>query len=261
MPRFSANLSTLFTDRPMEERFAAAAAAGFQAVEMQFPYDHPVDLLADAAKAAGLPVALINAPAGDWSAGERGFFAIPGREEEVDPAMERALAYAEALGCTRIHALAGIVGQAIDPETAAGTYLGNLERAAARAAETGCTLLIEPINQRDVPDYFLSFQDEALGIVEAVGAPNLKVMLDFYHCQIMEGDLIRSFQTMLPKLGHLQIAGVPDRAEPDRGEINYPAVFAAIDQAGWDGFVGCEYFPAGRTEAGLGWARDYGIGG
>jgi hydroxypyruvate isomerase len=261
MPRFSANLSTLFTDRPMEERFAAAAAAGFPAVEIQFPYDHPVDVLAKAAKAADVAVALINAPAGDWSAGERGFFAIPGREDEVAPAMERALVYAEALDCPRIHVLAGIVGDAIDPETAAGTYLGNLEQAAARAAEVGRTVLIEPINQRDVPDYFLSFQDEALGIVEAVGAPNLKVLLDFYHCQIMEGDLIRSFQTMLSRLGHLQIAGVPDRAEPDRGEINYPALFAAIDAAGWDGFVGCEYFPAGRTEDGLAWGRSWGIGG
>lgn len=261
MPRFSANLSTLFTDRPLEDRFAAAAAVGFSAVEMQFPYDRPAETLAAAARSAGVSVVAINAPAGDWSAGERGFFAIPGREAEVDPALDRALEYAEALSCPRIHVLAGIVGDAVDPETAAGTYLANLQKATERAAPAGRTILIEPINQRDVPDYFLSFQEEALGIVEAVEAPNLKVLLDFYHCQIMEGDLIRSFQTVLPHLGHMQIAGVPERAEPDRGEVNYPALFEAIDAAGWDGYVGCEYFPAGRTEDGLAWGRPWGIGG
>lgn len=260
MPQFSANISTLFTDRPLVQRFQAAADQGFKAVEMQFPYEIPAEELAAAADAAGVKVVLINAPAGDWSAGERGFFAIPGREGEVEPAMNLALAYARALDCPRIHVLAGIVGEAVDPETAAGTYLGNLEHALVMVEAEGRTLMIEPINLRDVPDYFLTYLDEGLGIIESIGRDNLRLQMDFYHSQIMDGDLIRSLETALPVIGHMQIAGVPTRQEPDLGEINYPAIFEVIDRSAYEGWVGCEYFPAGKTEDGLGWAAPYGIG-
>ena len=255
MPRFAANLSMMFTEVPFMERFGRAAAAGFKAVEYLFPYDFPAEDIARELKRHKLKQALFNLPPGDWGAGERGLTALPGREEEFRQALETALDYAKVLGNTRVHAMAGILPSNLDRDTARRTYLGNLTRAAARAAEDGVTIVLEPINQRDMPGYFLSYTGEAKAVIEEVGAPNLKLQFDLYHCQIMEGDLTKRVEALFPLIDHMQIAGVPDRHEPDQGEVNYPYLFDQMDGLGFKGWVGCEYRPKGATEEGLDWFR------
>ncbi len=256
MPRFAANLGYLFTERPLIERFGAAAAAGFTAVELLFPYEvSPAAVKAELTR-HGLTQLGVNTPVG--RAGESGLAALPGREREWEAAFKRALDYAVAIGGRAIHCLAGCVTPEQRP-TAEAVFIGNLSRATEEAAAAGITLLIEPINPRDRPGYFLTRVEHAADIVRKVGSPGLRIQFDFYHAQIVGGDLIRRFEAHLPLTGHAQIAAVPTRHEPDEGEVNYPEIFAALDRLGYAGFVGCEYRPRGRTEEGLAWARPYGI--
>lgn len=266
MPRFAANLSMLYQEHAFLDRFAAAAADGFTAVEYLFPYTFEARVLAQRLADHGLQQVLFNAPPGDWDAGERGLACLPGREAEFRAGFERALDYAEALGCPRVHVMAGLAPAGADRAALQATYEANLAWAADRAAGPGRAVLIEPINTRDIPGFFLNRQDEAHRIVQAIGAPNLKVQMDLYHCQIVEGDVAMKLRQYLPtgRVGHLQIAGVPERHEPDIGELHHPYLFALIDrlsaETGWDGWIACEYRPsrgavARGTSDGLGWLR------
>jgi hydroxypyruvate isomerase len=264
MPRFSANLSLLYPELDFLARFGAAARDGFQAVEYLFPYAWPAAELAARLQAHGLQQVLFNAPPGDWEAGERGLACLPGREAEFRTGFSQALDYAATLHCPRIHVMAGLTPPGADPAVLQSTYLGNLRWAAAQAAPQGVTVLIEPINLRDMPGYFLSRQAQAHAVVTEIGVPHLQVQMDLYHCQIMEGDVAMKLRQYLPggRIGHLQIAGVPERHEPDTGELNYPYLFALLDALGYDGWVGCEYRPqrgtqAGGTSDGLGWFKPY----
>ncbi|TMH08645.1 MAG: hydroxypyruvate isomerase family protein [Betaproteobacteria bacterium] len=257
MPRFAANLSMMYTEHPFLERFAAAAADGFKAVEFLFPYEHTPAELARRLRDHSLTQVLFNLPPGDSAGGERGIAALPGREAEFAASVEQALAYALATGCTRMHAMAGLVPASADRAVMRSTYVSNLRRAAAMLAPHHITLLIEPINTRDMPGYFLNHQQAAHDVVTEVGASNLKVQMDLYHCQIMEGDLSMRLRRHLPNVGHMQIAGVPQRHEPDSGEINHRHLFKLIDELGYEGYVGCEYRPRGRTSDGLAWFQAY----
>jgi hydroxypyruvate isomerase len=256
MPRFAANLAYLFTERPPIERFSAAAAAGFRAVELQLPYELAPSAVRGELQRFGLTQLGLNTPLG--RAGEFGLAAVPGREREWQAAFRQALDYVTAIGGSAIHCLAGKVPPEQRP-AAERTFISNLAQAADLARESGVTLLIEPINPRDRPDYFLNRVEHAAAIVAEVGRPNVKIQFDFYHAQIVGGDLLTRFERHLPLIGHVQIAAVPSRQEPDEGEINYPSVFAALDRLGWQGWIACEYRPRGRTEDGLGWARAYGV--
>ncbi len=267
MPRFAANLSMMYTEHPFLERFAAAAEDGFAGVEFLFPYEFEPQAIADALAANGLEQVLFNTVPGDMQAGERGLAAVPGRNADFLAGVDLAIAYARVLGTRRLHAMAGVMpantagsGSAsaavIDASTRQrwhDTYVANLREAARRCADAGITLLIEPINPRDIPGYFLNTQADAHAIVAEVGAANLKVQMDLYHCQIVEGDLASRIRQFLPGVGHMQIAGVPHRHEPDLGEVNYPFLFALLDELGYQGWIGCEYRPRGLTSAGLGW--------
>jgi len=258
MPRFAANLTLMYPEHAFLDRFAAAAADGFTAVEYLFPYDWPVAELAARLRTHGLVQQLFNAPPGDWAAGDRGLACLPQRREEFRRGLvEQALPCARVLGCRRLHLMAGVAPADIARDTLHATYLDNLAWAAQAAAADGVEVLIEPINPRDMPGYFLNRQDEAHAIVAAVGAPNLKVQMDLYHCQIVEGDVATKLRQYLPsgRVGHLQIAGVPERHEPDTGELNYPYLFDLIDALGWTQPIGCEYRPRADTSAGLGWLR------
>jgi len=259
MPRFAANLSFLYGEHAFLDRFAAAREDGFEAVEYLFPYEHAPALLASRLSEHGLQQVLFNAPPGDWAAGDRGMACVPGREAEFRRAIDQALEYAAALQCPRMHVLAGLVPASADRGPLQALYVRNLAWAAQRAEDAGVSVLIEPINRRDMPGYFLNRQDHAHAIVEEVGAPNLQVQMDLYHCQIVEGDLAAKLQQYLPggRVGHLQIAGVPDRGEPDVGEVNYPYLFELIDAIGYTGHIGCEYRPRAGTREGLGWLRRF----
>ena len=274
MPKFAANLSMMYTDLPFLDRFDAAAKDGFKAVEYLFPYAFDKADLAARLKANGLQQVLFNAPPGGtdrasiaqaWDVGgTRGTACLPGLEAEFRAGVALALDYAEALDCPRIHLMAGLMPAGQDHAALQPTYVANLRWAAAEAAKAGRDVLIEPINTRDIPRFFLNRQDQAHAIVAEVGAPNLKVQMDLYHCQIVEGDVAMKIRQYLPtgQVGHFQIAGVPERHEPDIGEVNYPYLFQVIDEVsqgcGWDGWIGCEYRPRdgaqpGGTTAGLGW--------
>lgn len=255
MPKFAANLTMMFNEVAFPQRFAAAAKAGFEAVEFLFPYDHAPQEIAQWLKENKLTNALFNMPPGDWAAGERGLASLPGREQEFRDGVARALEYAQALGTTRLHAMAGLLPAGADRNRHRETFIENLRHAAREVAKHGITLLIEPINTRDIPGYFLNSQAEGHRIRESVGEPNLKVQMDFYHAQIVEGDLAKTFRKYFDGIGHIQIASVPDRNEPDDGEVNYRYLFRLLDEMGYDGWVGCEYRPRGRTEDGLGWMK------
>jgi len=266
MPRFAANLSMLYPELDFLDRFEAAAKDGFAAVEYLFPYAYEARELASRLAANGLKQVLFNGPPGDWERGERGLACLPGREAEFRDGVLKAIDYAAALDCPRIHVMAGLVPEGVERETVQPTYLENLRWAAVEAARAGRDLLIEPINTRDIPRFFLNRQDHAHEIVAEVGALNVQVQMDLYHCQIVEGDVAMKIRKYLPtgRVGHFQIAGVPERNEPDIGELNHPYLFDVIDevsaQCGWQGWVGCEYRPgrgavAGGTSAGLGWLR------
>ena len=260
MPRFSANLSFLYGEHAFPQRFAAAARDGFSAVEFAFAYAYDRQEFASRLSDLGLVQVLINAPPGDAAAGERGLAGLPGREADFRRTLlEQALPWALALRCRRIHVMAGVLSPGADRHAHLDAFSANLAWAAPLAASAGIDLLIEPINARDIPGYLLNRQDEAHALVAEVGAPNLKVQMDLYHCQVTEGDLTAKLQQHLPggRVGHLQIAGVPRRHEPDDGEVHYPHLFALIDTLGYDGLVGCEYRPAAGTSAGLGWLAPY----
>jgi hydroxypyruvate isomerase len=255
MPRFAANLSLLYPEHAFLDRFAAARADGFEAVEYLFPYEHEAAVLAACLRENGLQQVLFNAPPGDLAAGERGLACLPGREAQFRDSIARALDYAVALPCPRVHVMAGVLPAGADRTPYQAVYLRNLAWAAQRAADVGVTLLIEPINRRDMPGYFLNRQDHAHDLVAEVGAANVQVQMDLYHCQIVEGDVAMKLREYLPtgRVGHLQIAGVPERHEPDVGELNYPYLFSLIDSLGYTGFVGCEYRPRASTSQGLAW--------
>ena len=264
MPQFAANLSLMYTELPFLDRFAAAARDRFTAVEFQFPYAFaPAEVAARLAD-QGLQLVLFNAPAGGarrgdmataWEQGARGTAALPGREVEFRAGVQEALRYAEQLGCPRIHVLSGIVPPGVERESLKDLCANNLRWAAAEAARAGREILIEPINLRDMPRYFLNRQDHAHELLDAAQADNLKVQMDLYHCQIVEGDVASKLQRYLPtgRVAHIQIAGVPGRHEPDQGELNYPYLFDTIDALGYRGWVGCEYRPVAGTSQGLGW--------
>ena len=257
MPRFAANLTMMYNEHAFLERFGAAARDGFKGVEFLFPYEHSAaDIKARLAE-HGLAQALFNAPPGDWTKGERGMASRPGREDEFKRSIATALEYARVLGNQRLHVMAGLIAPGEDRARHRATYVRNLAHAAAEAKALGITVVIEPINTRDVPGFFLNRQDEAHAVCTEVGAVNLKVQMDLYHCQIVEGDVAMKIRQYLPGVGHMQIAGVPERHEPDLGEINYPYLFALIDELGYDGWIGCEYRPREGTREGLGWVRPY----
>ena len=256
MPRFAANVTFLFNEVPFLERFAEAAHAGFRAVECTFPYDMAAIDVAEELKRHRLEMALFNAPPGDYAAGDRGTASLPGREHEFAASFVTALRYAQVTGCKRIHAMAGVLPADADAEQRArarSTYVRNLRFACNEAHAHGITVLIEPLNPRDMPNYLLSRQDDAHAIRGEVGAPNLKVQMDLYHAQIVEGDLTERIRQWLPHVGHIQIAGVPGRHEPDIGEINYAWIFKLLDELKYDGWIGCEYRPLESTAAGLTW--------
>jgi 2-dehydrotetronate isomerase len=264
MPRFAANLSMLYPELDFLDRFEAAARDGFKAVEFLFPYAHEASELAARLKANGLQQVLFNGPPGDWDKGEKGLACLPGREAEFREGIGKALRYADALASPRIHLMAGLVPTGVERDSVRPTYVDNLRWAAAEAAKQGIDVLIEPINTRDIPGFFLNRQDHAHELIADIGAANVKVQMDLYHCQIVEGDVAMKIRQYLPtgRVGHFQIAGVPQRHEPDLGEVNYGYLFGVIDevaqQCNWQGWIGCEYRPArgsapGGTSAGLDW--------
>ena len=277
MPKFAANLSMMYTEVPFLERFEAAARDGFTAVEFLFPYEWDKEVIAGLLKTNHLQQVLFNMPPGGvdrpsiaaaWEAGSRGTACLPGREAEFRAGVGLALQYALALDCPRVHLMAGLIPEGMTREQVRPTYIANLRWAAAEAARHGRDVLIEPINTRDIPRFFLNRQDDAHGVVQEVGAASLKVQMDLYHCQIVEGDVAMKIRQYLAtgRVGHFQIAGVPQRHEPDIGEVNYPYLFDVIEevsaQCGWDGWLGCEYRPrlggqAGGTSAGLGWLKPH----
>jgi 2-dehydrotetronate isomerase len=260
VPKFAANLSMMFQDIGFLDRFDAAARAGFNGIEFLFPYDHRPEEVAERLERNGLSLALFNTVPGDWAGGERGLAALPGREREFRDGVGKAIVYATAAKCPLLHAMAGLWPDGRDKAEGERTYVDNLRWAADRVAAAGLTLVIEPINTRDIPGYFLNYTGEAMRIIEAVGRPNLKLQLDLYHVQIMEGDLATKVRTLAGAYPHVQIAGNPGRHEPDVGEINYPYLFDLLDEIGFAGWIGCEYRPKGDTLAGLRWAKKYGIG-
>jgi 2-dehydrotetronate isomerase len=257
VPRLAANLTMMYGEHAFLERFAAAARDGFPGVEYLFPYDHPVAELRARLDENGLEQALFNAPPGDWARGERGLASLPGREGEFRASIDKALEYARVLGNRRLHVMAGLIAAGEDRARHREAYVKNLAHAARTAASAGIDIVIEPINTRDIPGFFLNRQDEAHAICAEVGAANLKVQMDLYHCQIVEGDLAMKMRKHIAGVGHVQIAGVPERNEPDVGELNYAYLLPLLDELGYAGWVGCEYRPRGATSAGLGWARPW----
>jgi hydroxypyruvate isomerase len=276
MPRFAANLSMMYPDLPFLDRFEAAAQDGFKAVEYLFPYAFAKEEITARLKGHGLQQVLFNTPPGGadlagfnaaWGQGDRGTASVPGREAEFRAGFLHALTWADALNCPRIHAMVGLRAEGASAEAADATLVSNLQWAALEAAKAGRDVLVEPINTRSVPGFHLNRQDHAHRIVQAVGAANVKVQMDLFHCQIVEGDLSSKIAQYLPtgRVGHFQIADVPARNEPGTGEVNWAHIFKTIDEVsaacGWDGWIGCEYNPAdassGGTSRGLSWARDY----
>lgn len=247
--RFSANLGFLWADRPLPDAIRAAAAAGFDAVECHWPYDTPTSEVSAALEETGLPMLGLNTRRGDVAAGENGLAALPGREPEARAAIDEALAYAAAIGARNVHVMAGFAEGA----EAEATFLANLDHACRAAAPRGIGILIEPLNRYDAPGYFLTTTDQAAALIDRLGAPNLRLMFDCYHVQATEGDLTRRLARLLPKIGHIQFASVPDRGPPDGGEVNFAHVFAEIARLGWQEPLGAEYRPNGPTEATLGW--------
>lgn len=253
MPRFAANLTLQFAEVPFLERFGLAASLGFEGVEYMFPYEASAEDVAALLAINGLRQVQFNLPAGDWAAGDRGIAALPERVEEFRAGVAQALGYARALDCKRLTCLAGITWPGADQKRAEDTFVANLSYAADQLQGEGITLLIEPINTRDIPGMFLSHTAQAIRLIEAIGAPNVRLQYDVYHMQIMEGDLARTIERHLPLIGHIQIADVPGRHEPGTGEIRYAYLFDLLDRLGYDGWVGCEYRPAAKVAEGLGW--------
>jgi hydroxypyruvate isomerase len=257
MPRFSANLSMLFTEHDFLDRFDAAARAGFKGVEYIGPYDHAPETVAARLKKNGLSQVLFNLPPGDWAAGERGIAVLPDRVEEFRRSVDTAITYAKALGCDQVNCLAGIAPAGVDRNAIETVFVENLKYAAPRLKAAGIRLLVEAINTRDIPGFFLTNTKQALAIIDRVGSDNLYFQYDIYHMQIMEGDLARTIEANLGRIAHIQLADNPGRHEPGTGEINYPFLYEHLDRIGYAGWVGAEYKPKAGTEAGLGWFTQF----
>lgn len=257
MAKFAANLTMLFTEVPFMERFKAASDAGFKAVEYLFPYEFDANELSQQLTQYHLEQALFNMPPGNWAAGERGIAALPGREAEFRANAEIALSYALTLGCTKVHAMSGIMNNEFSYQQHLDTFIDNIRFAADIFAEHGIDILIEPLNKRDVPDYFVAHQRDAVELIKKVERSNVNVQLDLYHAQIMDGDLTRLIEDIAPFINHVQIASVPARHEPNKGELNYPHLFDVLDRVGYSGWIGCEYNPKHSTLEGLGWVQPY----
>lgn len=255
--KFAANLSLLFTERPLLERFAAARAAGFDAVEIQFPYTLPLASIRQQLERHRQQLVLINIPAGDWAQGERGLACLPGREQAFAAALEQAIEWARALGVGRLNCLAGVPPVDASPAQVAQTLASNLQRAARRCRQAGIELLIEALNTEDVPGFYLHRSEQVLALIEQLALPGTKLQYDVYHMQKMEGNLISTLQRNADKIGHIQIADVPGRHEPGSGEINFTRLFEALERQGYSGYVSLEYNPSGRTEASLGWLANW----
>lgn len=255
MPRFAANLSMMFNEHPFLDRFDAAAQAGFTAVEFLFPYEHPPEIIAERLERNALKQVLFNLPPGDWNAGEKGFAARPDKFDDFRTSVHTALPYATATGVRRLHMMAGIADRH-DPGAVAA-FRTSVEWAANFFGEHGIDVVIEPINGRDVPGYFLNDFAFARDLIVDLGIPNVGLQFDIYHCQILHGDVTMRLREMLPLIGHIQVASVPSRHEPAGEELNYPFLFDELDRLGYDNYVGCEYRPAGDTVAGLGWFKPY----
>ena len=255
MPRFAANLTMMFNEVPFLDRFEAAAKAGFTAVEFLFPYDNPADEIGARLRRHGLTQALFNLPPGDWSAGEKGFAALPERFADLQQSLRTALPYASATGVKRLHLMAGIANRA--DRQAVEAFYKSVAWAAEFLAPHGLDVVIEPINRRNVPGYFLNDFLFARDLINELKIPNLKLQFDIYHCQIIHGDVTMHLRDMMPMIGHIQIASIPSRHEPDGEELNYPFLFDELDRLGYRGFVGCEYNPRGKTTEGLAWFRPY----
>jgi hydroxypyruvate isomerase len=244
----------MFSEVPFLERFPAAADAGFNAVECIFFYDHAADVIAERLNTTGLSMVLMNSPHGDWDGGERGLAALAGREADFRASIEKVFPLAEATGCRRYHVMPGLC----EPDEAAlERYKSNVRWAGERFAEYGLEILLEPINRRDIPGFMLHDYDLAVTVINDIGLPNVKLQFDIYHRQILHGDIIRGLEALMPHIGHIQIADVPDRHEPGTGEINYTQIFEALDSLSYDGWVGCEYRPKEATVDGLGWMKPY----
>jgi hydroxypyruvate isomerase len=259
MPRLAANLSMMFNEVPFLDRFAAARQAGFEAVEFLFPYEFPAKELRQRLDDNGLTQALFNMPPGDWAKGERGLASLPGRVEEFRASVQKALDYAGALDCKLVHCMAGLVPEGVAPVTAASLYAANLAWAGEQAKAAGVKLAIEPINHRDMPGYFLHTEAQGAAVVEAIGRDRIGLQFDVYHCQITEGDVTKRMEALMPVIAHMQIADVPARNEPGTGEIGWEFVFRRMDELGYQGWVGCEYRPAGDTVQGLAWRKRFGV--
>lgn len=259
MPRLAANLSMLFGEVPFLDRFAAAAKAGFAAVELQFPYEYPLDDLRAWLHASGLQLVLHNLPPGDWAKGERGIACHPDRVDEFRAGVDRAIEYATALACPQLNCLAGIAPAGVPAQTLRATLAANLRFAAEKLKSAGIRLLIEPINVHDVPGFTLNRSRQALELIDEVGSDNLYLQYDVYHMQRMEGELANTIKANLGKIAHVQLADNPGRNEPGTGEINFRFLLGWLDAIGYRGWVGCEYRPATTTEAGLGWRAAHGV--
>jgi hydroxypyruvate isomerase len=257
MPKFNANLSMMFNEVSFTDRFSAAAKAGFRGVEFLFPYAHDKNQLAELAGKHKLQVVLFNMPPGDFEAGDRGLACDPVRAAEFQEGVGKAIDYAKALGCKQLHCMAGLKPRGVNEDKMREAYLASLRFAGAEFAKHGLTLLIEAINWRDIPGFYLNTSRQALDIMHYANVPNLKFQYDIYHMQIMEGDLAPTIERNLSKIGHMQLADTPGRHEPGTGEINYPFLFQHIDKLGYQGWIGCEYRPATTTDAGLGWVKPY----
>jgi hydroxypyruvate isomerase len=256
MPKFAANLSWLYQESPFLDRFDAAARSGFKAVEFLFPYPFSPAEISSRLRETGLTAVLFNLPPGDFEKGERGIAAIPGREKEFCSSVQLAVKYASVLEVRRLHVMAGIT-QGIELERAHATFLSNLEFALGQTADLDLLFVLEPINNRDFPGYYLSTVEQAAAILADLKHPRLRIQLDWYHTQILGGDLTRRTERFFADISHIQVAGVPDRGEPDRGEINFSHLFRLVDNLGYEGWIGCEYKPAGKTEDGLAWAEPW----
>lgn len=257
MPKFNANLTMLFNEVDFLDRFEAAASAGFEGVEYLFPYAYSKEELVERLQKHDLTQVLHNLPAGDWAAGERGIATLPGREGEFQESVGKAIEYANALGCKQVNCLAGIPPKGAAADKVRETFVTNLKFAADKLAGAGIRLLIEPCNTRDIPGFYLNRSEQALDLIREVGSPNLFLQYDIYHMQIMEGDLAPTIERHLASIGHMQLADTPGRHEPGTGEINYPFLFGFIDHLGYEGWIGCEYKPKGKTVEGLDWVKPY----
>ncbi len=264
MPKFCANLSMLFTDVEFPDRFDAAAQAGFRGVEFHFPYAFKREMLVERMQRAGVETVLFNLPPGNWEKGDRGIACLPSRMSEFRDGVGLAIEYARALGCRRLNMLSGVVpesGRRIPVDVLRETFISNLRYAAGALEREGIALMIEPINTRSIPGIYLKYSTQALALIQEAAVSNAWLQYDIFHMQIMEGDLAKTMESNLPRIGHIQIADAPDRHEPGTGEINHGYLFSLLDRLGYGGWIGAEYLPAdtrpGGTQTGLGWFKPY----